>query len=459
MPLNRIKPVIFLFVCACAVFLLAAGIKSIFFSAPNIVLISVDALRADHLGCYGYKRQTSPAIDALSREGVIFLNAFSHIPMTTASHMSMLTSLYPDTHGVMQVKDNGPVARLSPSFSTLAQILKSHGYATVGFTGGGNLTFVYGFGRGFDVYEQGGMNRFFSWLDANPGKRFFFFFHTYAVHDPYLPFRPFNRLYAPGYSGKIADSVAQLRSTADPEDADMMHKVFWSAVDTSKTEDVDFLIAQYDACINSVDAMIIDPLVTRLKERGLFKNTLIVLTADHGEAFKEHGNFIHRDLYRGTLNVPLLMVYPRKLPAGRTISSSVRIIDIMPTILELAGIRNRKPMQGRSLVPFIKGKAEDLACYSSLGTAKSLRKGRFCLMLPEGGVNDLVKPQLFDTFDDPGERKDIAITMPGIVAIMRNELNGIISECRRLSALCPALPPENLPPQDQKTLKSLGYLQ
>jgi len=222
---------------------------------------------------------------------------------------------------------------------------------------------------------------------------------------------------------------------------------------------VAFLRAQYDACINAVDALIIRPLIARLKEKDLFTNTLIVFTADHGEAFKEHDNFLHRDLYAETLHIPLLIVYPKKVPRDKTVGQLARIIDIMPTILDLAGIRYRTLMQGRSLVPAMKGRAEDVSCYSSVHYLKTLRKGKYCFATYGGKDGRVEKRRLFDTGTDPGEFDDLFPAMPEIAGRMENELNRIVSACNRLSAAYPGIPAQNPEPADKKILQSLGYLQ
>ena len=157
----------------------------------NVILISIDALRPDHLGCYGYHRNTSPYIDKLAQKSIVFENAFSHIPRTLSSHMTMLTSLYPSVHGIVQPQDESPVPTLPDSIITLPQILKKEGYAT------GNFTFLpgeCGFHKGFNMIVQEDLltgysfrtEEMFQWIEENKDNKFFLFFHTYVAHAPYM---------------------------------------------------------------------------------------------------------------------------------------------------------------------------------------------------------------------------------------------------------------------------------
>jgi hypothetical protein len=186
-------------------------------SGPNLLLISIDTLRADRLGAYGYPLPTSPTIDArLAAEGVTFTDVYSQSPKTTPSHMTLLTSLYPSVHGVELWENDAPGHVLNPAVHTLAEVLKNAGYATAAFTGGAQMDHSRGFDAGFDVYvEHGQKRRALKWLGRHAREPFFLFYHTYDVHDPYLPPDEYVRLFAPDYRGACSTpSTACARRTA-----------------------------------------------------------------------------------------------------------------------------------------------------------------------------------------------------------------------------------------------------
>ena len=244
-------------------------------SKPNVVLISIDTLRADHLSCYGYTRKTSPNIDELAQQGAIFLNAFSQSPKTAPSHMTIMTSLYPDVHGVMNW-DRKPTKRLDDSIPTIAEVLKNLGYTTVAFTGGGNVHPSFGFDKGFDIYSftkkysvsgkyYGVIDEAISWINDNYKKEFFLFFHTYVVHDPYLPPSPYNRKYDPDYQGTIIDSVDKIKSRRSKGNSEELHNIFWESVNKKDPRDIYFIEALYDGAINYMDEQMVGPLLKKLQ--------------------------------------------------------------------------------------------------------------------------------------------------------------------------------------------------
>ncbi|MGB6338906.1 MAG: sulfatase-like hydrolase/transferase, partial [Candidatus Aminicenantaceae bacterium] len=173
---------------------------------PNIVLISIDTLRRDHLSTYGYEKKTSPFLDSLASESAVFNNAIAQAPYTVTSHITMMTSLWPSAH---QILTHDHQDRLSTKWLTLPQILKARGYQTAGFTGGGQVSAVYGFDRGMDVYDfEGGRSEVIfpkakEWITKTQGNPFFLFLHTYDVHMPYEPPPPFDNIFDPEYKGTI----------------------------------------------------------------------------------------------------------------------------------------------------------------------------------------------------------------------------------------------------------------
>jgi len=461
----------------------------------NLILISIDTLRADHLSCYGYTRKTSPHIDALAKEGVMFLNTVSHSPKTTPSHMSMMTSLHHDVHQVHQVNKWGPgkgAKRLNDSVPTLAEILQEQGYTTAAFTGGANVHASLGFDKGFNIYtHDSAIDKVISWLNNNYQRNFFLFFHTYAVHDPYLPPSPYNRMYDPDYSGDIIDSrdklnkiVSDVRQANHSQAKDSLalksdqwwtgHDAFWASVDTESSRDIDFLKALYDGAINFMDDTMVGVLVQRLKELNIYENTLIVFTSDHGEAFGEHLNFLHNDLFWETLHVPLIIVYPKVLPKNIKIKQVVRLTDIMPTVFEIIGIKKNIFMQGESLLPAIKDADLALSCYSSYANMKSIRNEEYAYIKAieyeyssdaaedetgEYKFIDIVKHEfLYNKLDDPTESNNIAAERLQLIAGQEeklSELNKYYQELAKRYA-----PSEiDLPDHDTlEKLRSLGYL-
>ena len=208
---------------------------------PNLLLVSIDTLRADHLGAYGYTLPTSPVIDRrLAAEGVTFEEVYSQSPKTTPSHMTLLTSLYPSVHGIEMWQEGTPGRVLNPRVHTLAEVLKDAGYATAAFTGGANLDRSRGFNQGFDVYKHNDqLARARRWLGAHRGRKFFLFFHTYAVHDPYVPPPDLVAAFAPDYRGPVLDALARLR--AGKGGWWDRHRLFWKSVDAANPRDVEFV--------------------------------------------------------------------------------------------------------------------------------------------------------------------------------------------------------------------------
>ena len=431
---------------------------------PNVLLISIDTLRADRLGAYGYEAPTSPAIDRrLAAAGVVFTDLYSQSPKTTPSHMTMLTSLYPSVHGVWMWDDAGRGQALNPAVMTLAEVLKDAGYATAAFTAGGNVHRARGFGQGFDVYRHGHeLERARRWLAGTHVRPFFLFFHTYAVHDPYLPPAEWAARFTPAdYHGPVRAAVDELRPGVKGGWAEV-HRRFWASVDTSNAADVRFISGLYDGLVGLMDRTIVTPLLDDLEARGLADSTLVVLTSDHGEAFGEHENFLHEDLYRETLHVPFILRLPRRLPAGRRVDTRARLLDLTPTVLDLAGLPAPADAQGRSLVPLI---ADATAGPPLTAVSEAYQPGdtqRF-QSLRRDGLTYIVQGEherLFDLATDPGEHADVAAARPDAAAALRSELDHWRDTCQPLAVV---LGPRGAgPAPDAETLRqlrALGYVE
>ena len=235
---------------------------------------------------------------------------------------------------------------------------------------------------------------------------------------------------------------------------------FWDSVDRSDPRDVRFVERLYDAGIRRMDAETIRPLLDRLDQLGLARDTLVVFTSDHGEAFGEHGQFQHDDLYAGTLRVPLVLRWPGRLPAGLRIGSRVRLIDVMPTILELLGVPAPPSLQGQSLTPLLH---DAFASPAAEGAVSEYSDGRLYESLRRGGLSYIVdgpEERLFDLVRDPAERQNVLATRPEEAAAMRAALERWRRNCR---ALVPLLGPRGgtIAPSDEtaRRLRALGYME
>jgi arylsulfatase A-like enzyme len=280
----------------------------------NVLLISIDTCRADYLGCYGYQDKTTPNIDAIARQSIVFENVISPVPLTLPAHASLLTGTIPPYHGVHDNFDYW----LDDSHVTLAEILKGHGFATGAVVSAFVLDSKFGTGQGFDSYyhdfgeEPGGgraderkgqevSNLAVQWLEKHKSDRFFLFVHYYDPHAPYLPPEPFASEFSDNlYAGEIAYT---------------------------------------DYCIEQV--------IKKLKEFGLFDSTLVVITSDHGEMLGEHGEDGHGYfIYQSAIKVPLIVKLPGK-HTSRVVGQLAGLIDIVPTICSLLGVlfHSRRPGQ------------------------------------------------------------------------------------------------------------------
>ena len=422
---------------------------------PNIILISIDALRADHLSCYGYYRNTSPNIDRLASQGVLFKNAFSQATSTLLSHTSIFLSQY-----VWRHKVDNPDKRLGNSFTTLAEILKDRNYTTCAFVGGGLVSAKFGFNRGFEIYDDGipgkgrhneissYMDRLLSWLKSVKNRKFFLFIHTYDVHEPYNSPEPYFDLYTKGCSeGK------HLRTSEGIKPGEL---------DASKLtpEEIDYIIAVYDGGINYVDDQL-GKIFEKLKQLGIDDNTIIIVTADHGEAFREHGRLGHSHRpYIELIHVPLIMRGPG-IPTNRIYENWVQHIDIVPTILEILNTPQREEMQGRSILPLMNNCEieEDFKTYS-FGYYKNKHESPFSMSSRTKEwiyiMNQNGPDELYDRINDPKEQNNIIEKRPLIAQKLKEELADFI-------ALTSEAKPQvaekiDIDEELKEQLKSLGYL-
>jgi len=430
-------------------------------SLPSILLISLDTLRKDHLGCYGYEFDTSPNIDAFAGESVLFSDAFSHASWTLPAHMSLFTSQYSLEHGM--IKENQQLHRNRRGL-LLAEVLKNSHYTNVGFTGGALLDRAMGFGEGFDMYLDRGNDfrkpfddRIISFLEKNRRFPFFLFLHTYCIHNYYSP-EKYLDMFDPGCDGTFHDWE---------EIKPFLLKYEKSKLEgTTEKNDLQHLVRLYDSSIRYVDDRI-GFLFERLKELHMYDDLLIIITSDHGEEFGDHGHTYHGStLFDELISVPLLIKFPGNKYGGTIVDEQVNHIDIVPTILGFLEIGSGPWMRGTSLMDLIRGEGEEgeLSYAESLNkrTAKfSLRTPRYHLIyesLPINLGNETKGSfKLFDIVNDPGESLDIADLDQATLVAMKEDLQ---------MWLKPMMPEQigkvrrtKFGERIEDRLKALGYLQ
>jgi len=395
-------------------------------AATPIILISCDTLRADHLSCYGYHRQTSPHLDAFAKEAVLFENAITPETWTLPSHATMFTGLQPKHHGVT------PNANLSEATLTLAEALRDGGYingAYVGFT-----FWLYpwrGFSHGFDVYNTPTW-RFrgihdthrlaTSWLETINAPNTFLFLHNFDVHSKPakqyddLPYGPDDPKYL-HFSKEFVNPPTFQRPGRDMVDAE----AFLTAVNhgelTMTQEETDYCKALYDDCIRMIDESIND-LFTNLKERGLYDRALIIVTADHGEEFGEHGTYGHGNVYEQALRIPMIIKFPKAQFGGTRFKPVVELADLMPTILDTAGLPIPEGLDGQSLLRVLnKTEEHDGYGYGQRFMMRTVRDEEWKLIRKQPGVFEL-----FNIAQDPAEKNNLAATNPEMVSRLQKPL-------------------------------------
>lgn len=405
---------------------------------PNIIFITLDTTRADRMGFLGSKRGLTPNLDAVARQGIVFTRAYSHVPLTTASHATIFTGTYPQ---FSHVNDFG--VPLSPRLPYLPEILHQHGYHTAAFVGSLILDpldgTAPGFDRGFDIYDAGfhlrprGADRYktverraevvvdhaLAWLSKHPRGPFFLWVHLYDAHDPYDPPPPYKARYASApYDGEIAyaDSAA-------------------------------------------------GKLLTVLRTQGLYDGALIAVMADHGESLGEHGEQTHGVfLYDATLHVPLLFKLPADRAAGKRLESRVGLVDVAPTVLRTVGISVPGEMQGESLLGLMKPPAasratanatEDRPAYAETdyphrafgwSSLRALRSGKYLyIRAPEH--------ELYNESADPQEQRNLATSSKAVADTLAAQLDQFRDKTSQTLV-------ELAKPDEQKMqkLQALGYV-
>ncbi len=446
------------FTVVTSIFLLAVGCGPA--ERPNVILISIDSLRADHLGAYGYSRATSPNIDALAAESVVFESAVSTTSWTLPAHVSMLTSLFSEAHGVIAAGDS-----LADSAATLSEVFQAGGYATAAVVSGPFLNRRFGFSQGFDVYDDETVSfteindshqgitaplthqRALEILDDVADEPFFLFLHYWDVHYDYAPPSPYDQMFDPDYSGDItADNFIhndEIHRGMDPRD-------------------LEHVVALYDGEIAYTDYYL-GELFEELRRLDLWDNTMIVLTSDHGDEFFEHGNKGHRNtLYGELLNVPLVVKFPQNTWGGQRVSGLAGIVDIAPTVLDVAGLPPLRVANGRSLLSRMTGddQVTSRAYFADVGRRlKSVISGRTKIIAHwRREQGEEMRVELYDLDRDPREQLDLASREVQQVEELQRALQAWVRAAREQAKHLGESGFEQ-DPEMVRALKSLGYIQ
>jgi arylsulfatase A-like enzyme/Flp pilus assembly protein TadD len=399
---------------------------------PNVILITLDTVRADRMGFLGSKLGLTPQLDALASQGVVFEHAYSQAPITPVSHATILSGTYPQFHGIRNFGD-----RLPPSVPFLPDILHAQGYHTGAFVGSIILDpkngFASGFERGFDVYNAGfhrqkvgehreasiqrrgevTLNFVLEWVGQQKGAPFFLWFHLWDAHDPYNPPEPF-------------------RSR--------------------------FPNTPYNAGIAYVDA-IVGKLFDYLRSQGLYDNTLIVVAADHGESLGDHGELTHSIfLYDSTIHVPLLVKFPANRSAGQRVSSTASLVDLAPTLIDSLGQTPPPAMQGRSLLSLIGNPHPENRPSLATGDHSERSFGWSALVSLRIGSQLYVrapKPELYDLVSDPGAKANLYTDKRAAAVRMAVQLDSFV---KRISEGAPQALQDGLDEKSREKLSALGYV-
>jgi arylsulfatase A-like enzyme/tetratricopeptide (TPR) repeat protein len=394
----------------------------------NVLLVTLDTTRADRVGCYGYAKARTPNLDALARNGVRFANAYAPAPLTLPSHASILTGLTPLAHGV---HNNGSYV-LSYDKLTLAELLRDKGVTTGAFVASFSVDSRFGLDQGFDVYDdnfQEGspfkalnaerkaeqvLEPFSNWLDRIGGERFFAWVHFFDPHLPYSPPSPYRENFE-----------------ADPYDGEIAY--------------LDFVLGE---------------VLGRVRDKGILSRTLIVVAGDHGEAFGEKGESGHGVfLYEMAVRVPLLFYSEGHLPANRVVEARVRLIDILPTVLDVLGMASPEGVQGQSLIPYIQRRSggKDLDTYLETYYPRE-NFGWAPLTGIISGKRKFIqapKPELYDLAADPNEGKNLVDREGKALSGLKARLETVVQAVGGTAA---EAVPRELSADERARLRSLGYV-
>ncbi len=456
----------------------------------SVLLISVDSLRADRLGAYGHDRATSPNVDRLARQGVLFERAVSPTPWTLPSHVTLLSGRLPHRHGTVARVD-----RIDAALPLLQEVFADHGYETVGFYSGPYLDPYFGFGRGFERYvscqsegalapsTHGAAQRshddhtnpvvlaaFTAWATRREGRPFFAFVHMWDVHFDYVPPEPYASMFDATYDGSL--DGRRIAAEGFPSRA--------------SRRDVEHLLALYDGEVRYTDETIAG-LLGSLDQAGSLDDTLVVVTSDHGEEFREHGGKTHhRAVYTESVHVPLILWARHGLPRGLRVRPFVSLADVAPTLLDLLGLPQMAASDGRSLIAALRGQSLPAQpVLSAMFLPGRAERRTLAIRQDDRAQIAWMKSDQWMSFDlgsDPGERHPTALTGADREPLERYDAEILAALTRRPARNAPGTasaastsesagsgarsgPADasgaasgELPPALRERLRSLGYL-
>ena len=433
---------------------------------PNIVLIVIDALRADRLGCYGYSRPTSPNIDRLAREGVLFERAITQGGWTRPAIGSLFTATYPHSHGAIDAR-----TPLSAEALTIAEKLEARGYFTIGVQTNPFLSRHRNFSQGFKHYREmiGAdgprvVNELVGQLGQRNPQKFFAYLHFLDVHTPYKAPKGHRVRFLERYEGSL-----------DPVQVRSRLRVY-RMLPQLDVADRRYISNLYDSSVSHADEYV-GRLMNRLAERGILDDTLFIVTSDHGEELFDHGGFEHgHSMYQEIVRVPLIIKHPRLAAGGLRIKQLVRHVDIFPTLMGFLRLKNPPSIVGRDLGPAIEDPDADWRLVGltestlhgpkqwavqqghykviEIGRATRSHELEFLKLFPQhAGSAAADRRQLYDLASDPLEKS------PLNDPAMQSRLVALLDAERRAGP--PPLtagPPEPIDPERLEQLRSLGYI-
>lgn len=442
---------------------------------PNVILITLDAVRSDYLGCYGNPFIQTPNIDELAKNGAIFTNAFTTMPLTNPALASLFTSTYPRVHGVLTCAWG-----LNTTLPVLAEILKKKGYRCAGFISVRHIGSKFGFARGFDffyeefpdsVWELDAKtvtDKAIHWLKENHSKCFFIWIHYFDPHTPYQPPPPYDEFYTREKDIKFRATGEEVRAIEEGR-----LKLTY--------REVEYLKALYAGEISYVDNQIGRLLEELRKYKLIPEKTIIVVLSDHGESFEHNRLFVHETaLYDGIVRIPLIFYYPPKIPANKKLDNLVQNIDVTPTILHLLNYEVKYPtFQGKSLLPLLL-KSEKFSSLSTDDETVYIERRAFTneYTTREQAIKRQIVPgltfairtrswkyiwskegtsELYNLVADPGETKNVVMEKPEIAEQLKNKLFVWLKNNSKKKMCMPVF--QKYDPEMIERLRSLGYIQ
>lgn len=426
---------------------------------PNVILITMDALRLDHLGCYGYNRNTSPSIDKVAAGGTIFINAVAQSSFTAPCMTSILTSTYPPTHGVVNYG-----YRIINENCTLSYLLRTHGYETAFISNHGGIIDIKDFENNFNIFYPIGRSKenkniniakinskIIKWINKNKNKRFFLWVHCLEPHYPMNPSLDYRNLLSDSYMGHPAVNVPISNN----------HEFGFGGIPRRLAKinrditDLNYYINLYDQTIRYADDFVGD-LMENLNRLHLDKKTLIIISADHGESLGEHNQYFTHgfNLYNELIKIPLIMKLPEVIPQGKRIIQQVQQVDIAPTVLEILGIRHPDGIDGASLLSLLKEPDlnQEKYAFSFVGNKIAIMTNFWKLIYDTNSK----EYELYNLSNDPKELNNLALAGEKQFELLKDKLEDYLKQVKHDYNKEEKV---ILDKETKERLRSLGYIE